>query len=59
MSEIQIILSENVTTEQCRAVRLYFEDVSQLSSRDWRIALEGFDSLHNSVVCIDREKFTF
>lgn len=59
MSEIQIILSENVTTEQCRAVRLYFDDVNQLSSRDWRTALEGFDSLRSSVVCIDSEKFTF
>ena len=59
MSEIQIILSENVTTEQCRAVRLYLDDVNQLSSRDWRTALEGFDSLRSSVVCIDGEKFTF
>ena len=59
MSDIQIILSENVTTEQRRAVRLYFEDVTRLSSLDWRITLEGFDSLRSSIVWIDGEKFTF
>lgn len=59
MGEISIILSKNVTTEQCHAIRLYLEDVSQLSSRDWRIALEGFDLIRGSVVCIDGEKFTF
>ena len=59
MSEIRIILSENVTTEQCSVARLYFEDVNCLSRRDWRIVLEGFDSLRSSIVCIGGEKFTF
>jgi hypothetical protein len=59
MPQVQIALPAALSDVHLRVAIKYFEKTNRLTPKEWKTALETFDTLHKATVTVGRRRMTF